>query len=191
MKMKKVLENKLFKILWTLIKAIFGLIIALVLIIIITQRVFNNETSFFGYRIFTVASGSMEPKYKILDMLLVKEMSPQEIKVNDDLVYIGKEGTYADKVITHRVIKIEEKDGKRIFHTQGILDNSMLDPLVDESQIYGRVLYKLHILSFFSRFISKPLGFMLLIVLPIAVLILLEIIDIKEEREKLANEQEN
>ncbi len=189
--MKKVLENKLFKILWTLIKAIFGLIIALVLIIIITQRVFNNETSFFGYRIFTVASGSMEPKYKILDMLLVKEMSPQEIKVNDDLVYMGKEGTYADKVITHRVIKIEEKDGKRIFHTQGILDNSMLDPLVDESQIYGRVLYKLHILSFFSRFISKPLGFMLLIVLPIAVLILLEIIDIKEEREKLANEQEN
>lgn len=188
--MKRLQENKILKILWGLIKAIFGIIIALVLIIIITQRVFNNKVTFMGYRIFTVASGSMEPKYKILDMLLVKEMEPDKIVVGDDLVYRGTIGTYEGKVITHRVIKIQENKGKKVFHTQGILENSMLDPLVSENQIFGKVLYKLQFFSFVNRLISKPIGFMILIVLPIAVLILLEIIDIKDKRESLENDED-
>lgn len=184
MKMNKI---KILNYIWTTIKTIFYLCLGSVLLIIISQRIFNNA-SVFGYRIFTVASGSMEPKYKILDMIIVKEINPKDIKVKDDIVYQGKEESYAGKIITHRVIEIKENKGKREFITQGIA-NPLKDPLVHEDQIYGKVLHKFIILSIFNRILNNPLGFILLIVLPIAILFLLEIIDMKNKRDEL-NESE-
>lgn len=189
--MKKLRNNKLLSILWKLIKALAGAIVAFVLIVIITQRVFNNDSSFFGYRIFTVATGSMEPDYKIGDMLLVKDQEPSDIKIGDDLVYLGAEDSYQGKVITHRVIDIKEENGQFNFHTKGIIEMAMEDPVVNESQIYGTVVYNLLFFSLVNKVISSSLGFILLIVLPVAVLILLEIIDIKDKRESLKNEETN
>ncbi len=188
--MKKIKNSKFLKFLWASIKVILGILITLILAIIIIQRVFNNNASLFGYRIFTVASGSMEPRYKILDMLLVKDTDAKEIALGDDLVYLGKEGTYAGKVITHEVIKIEEKDGKKYFTTKGIIEMAMEDPLVSEDQIYGKVLGRIPLLSGISRIMNNQIGFFFLIVVPMAFLILLEIIDIKNRREELVLENE-
>ena len=188
--MKKIKNSKVLKFLSASIKVILGILITLILAIIIIQRVFNNNASLFGYRIFTVASGSMEPRYKILDMLLVKDTDAKEIALGDDLVYLGKEGTYAGKVITHEVIKIEEKDGKKYFTTKGIIEMAMEDPLVSEDQIYGKVLGRIPLLSGISRIMNNQIGFFFLIVVPMAFLILLEIIDIKNRREELALENE-
>lgn len=187
--MKKLLNNKIIRSIIFILKALAGIFIALALIIIVTQRLFNNEVSFFGYRIFTVASGSMEPKYTIMDMLLVVDLNSETIKVGDDLVYMGQEGTYAGKVITHQVIEISEEAGKKLFLTQGIA-NPLSDPLVNEDQVYGKVIHKLSLFSFINKIISTSAGFLLLIILPISVLILLEIIDIKEKRESIKNEKE-
>ena len=59
----------------------------------------------------------MIPKYQIGDVILVKEKDANNIKVGDDVTYLG-EAALKGLLITHRVIDIEEKDGKRIFHTK-------------------------------------------------------------------------
>lgn len=187
--MKKLINNKIIQSIFLVLKALVGTLVALVLVIIITQRIFNNEQSFFGYRIFTVASGSMEPKYTIMDMLLVTDLNSADIKVGDDLVYMGQEGTYAGKVITHQVIEINDDAGKKQFLTQGIA-NPLSDPLVNEEQVYGKVIHKLSVFSCINKIISTSIGFLLLIILPISILILLEIIDIKEKRESIKNAKE-
>lgn len=189
MKMKKIINNKFLKYLWKTIKIIITIIIMIMLTIIITQRIFNNKISFMGYRIFTVASGSMEPKYKVLDMLLAKEINPNEIKIKDDIVYDGKEGTYAGKTITHQVIKIEEKDGKKVFITQGIA-NPLSDPTVNADQIKGKIIYKLSVFTLMNKTLNNNISFFCLIVVPVAVLLLLEVIDIKEKRKRLSNKNE-
>lgn len=176
-------KNNLLKLLWKGVKGVIFLILFLVFLIIIVQRVFNNNVSVGGYRIFTVASGSMEPKYKVLDMLLVKETVPKDIKLKDDIVYMGKEGTYAGKVITHQVIQIEEGTPRK-FLTQGIA-NTAEDPLVYEDQLFGKVVYKLLFLSLINRVISSNVGFFFIIVVPIGILIFLEILDIKKTKEEL------
>ena len=54
------------------------------------QRVTNNDFSIGGIRIFTIVTGSMEPKYKIGDVLIAKETEPSKIKIGDAISYLAK-----------------------------------------------------------------------------------------------------
>lgn len=187
--MQKIKENQILKYLWKTIKIIVTVFILIIIGIIITQRIFNNNVSVLGYRIFTVATGSMEPEYKVMDILFVKESKESQIKVGDDVVYLGKGGTFDGKIITHRVIEIEKENDIVSFHTKGIA-NDIEDPIVYYDQIYGKVIYKGVVLSFVNKIINNPIGFYLLIVIPVAILITLEIIDRKKEKDEKIIEEE-
>lgn len=180
--MKKILENKTLGIIFKIIKILLTLAVVFVVSIILIQRIFNNNVSLFGYRIFTIVSGSMDPEYKILDVIVSRTKEISEIEVGDDLVYIGRTGTFEGKIVTHRVIKIEMEDNKKAFYTQGIA-NTGVDPVVYEDQIYGVVLHKSVILSFASKLVSHPLGFMLLILVPASILIATEMYDRLQKKE--------
>lgn len=186
--MKKIKDNKTITIIFQIIKTVVTIFLTMTFLIILTQKLFHNKISFFGFRIFTVASGSMEPKYKIKDMLLVQDIKVDKIKVKDDLVYYGTVDSYQGKIITHQVIKIDKNTHNEFeFHTQGIANNNE-DPVVKESQVIGIVKAKLHIISFINHVISNIYGFFFLIVVPIIVLIFLEILNVIEERKKLEDE---
>lgn len=185
--MKKIKTNKILKSIWKTIKIVIGTILAIIITIIMIQRISNNNKSLLGYRLFTVATGSMEPKYNVGDMILVKEIEPKDIKLHDDVTYKSNDPKLNNMFITHQVIEIKENNGKYSFLTQGIA-NTGVDPEITEDQIYGTVTSKLKVLSFISKKINSNLGFFLIIVVPIAVLIFLEIIDIKEKRESIKNE---
>ena len=130
------------------------IIISLLIIVttIVIQRISNNKYNFLGYSIYTVITKSMDPKYQIGDILLAKKTNPNKIKVGDAIVYIGKNGIYKDKIITHEVTEIETTKPKK-FHTKG-LKNAIEDPIVKESQIYGKIIAKLTILSIINKFIN-------------------------------------
>ena len=137
--MKK--EHKVLKAIGNILYAILFIIAILMLAVVVLQRVSDNSLSVGGYRIFIVATGSMEPEYLVSDVLIAKEISPSEINVGDDVVYKGKEGTFKDKVVTHRVIEKWQDEGTYKFITKGIA-NIEQDPEITASQIYGKVLGK-------------------------------------------------
>lgn len=174
--MQKIMNNKVFKFLVFLIRSVIWIVTSLVIVLIVTQKVFNNEFALGNYRIFTIASGSMLPEYKILDVILVGDKAHEDIKIGDDLVYMGKVDDYAGKIITHRVIDINTENGKYLYTTKGI-NNPLEDPVVGEDQVYGVVKYKTVLLSFFSRIINTSFGFYFLIFVPITLLVFLEIMD--------------
>ena len=114
----------------------------------------------------------MEPEYNINDILLVKEINLKEIKVGDNITYLGKIDDSSYAPITHRVINIEEKmDGTLIFYTKG-LANIIEDPAVFEDQIYGVVVSKLYILSIINKLVNNMFGYILLIFIPLLILII-------------------
>ena len=114
-------------------------------------------------------------------MIISKETPIEEIKVKDDVVYLGKEDDFAGKIVTHRVIKKEVLNGKIYFHTQGIA-NDIEDPLVEGEQILGKVVYKSRVLSLISKIVNNPYGFYFVVFVPFAILLVMEVIDIIEER---------
>ena len=98
--------GKVFKIIGKSIYVLMVLFIILTIIFAIVQKTTDNRGSIFGIKIFTVITGSMIPIYDIGDILIVKEVLPEEIKVSDDIVYKGEKETYRNKTITHRVQEI-------------------------------------------------------------------------------------
>ena len=179
---KSIKDNKVFKIVWNVIRTICIVLIVLIVGVIVVQRVSNNKVTLGGYSIFTVVTESMIPKYKVGDMLLAKNQDINKIKVGDDVVYLGKVGTFNGKIVTHQVIDIEEGSSRK-FHTKGI-NNAIEDPVIDGSQIYGVVVSKLSILSIISGLINNQYGFFFIIFVPIVVLVFEIFIDVVNDKKK-------
>lgn len=176
--LKKITENPVLKLINNIVYVILFLIVASVLFVVILQRASNNAIALGGIRIFNIVSESMVPKYNIGDVLVVKSIEPQNIKVGDDIAYIGQESTFNQKIVTHQVIKIDYENGEYIFHTKGIA-NILEDPLVHQNQVFGKVVYKIWILSFISKILSNVYVVFFGIFVPIVVLIFWTILKLK------------
>ena len=73
--MKKLRENKIFKIVKGIVNVLLMIFCLLFVLVVCLQRFSNNELSFFDYRMFTVVTGSMEPRYMIGDVLIAKKVA--------------------------------------------------------------------------------------------------------------------
>lgn len=175
--MKKISEffsNKIFKFTFGLLRFIvYGFLIIYVAFILF-QRVTNNS-SFMGYRFFNVATGSMIPVYDIHDVIIVKEVDASTLKVGDDVAYKGTRGGLEGKIITHRIIKIEEKNnGDLVFFTKGV-NSSAEDPSIVANQILGKVEGKLFFINQINHIVKSNAGFFFLVFCPLVLVICLEI----------------
>ncbi len=173
--MKKILDNRVFKIISGIIRTVFILIIIAYLAFILIQR-FSGNKSVFGYRLFTIATGSMSGVYEINDVIAVKDCDTNTLKVGDDIAYQGSRGGLEGLLITHRIIRIEEKeDGGRIFVTKGV-NAPGEDPAIEESQILGKVVGIVPVISFINHIVKTQLGFFFLIFCPLVIIIVLEVL---------------
>lgn len=176
--LKKITENPVLKLINNIVYVILFLIVASVLFVVILQRASNNAIALGGVRVFNIISESMVPKYNIGDVLVVKSIEPQNIKVGDDIAFIGQESTFNQKIVTHQVIKIDYENGEYIFHTKGIA-NILEDPLVHQNQVFGKVVYKIWILSLISKILSNVYVVFFGIFVPIVILIFWTILKLK------------
>ena len=176
-----------FKIIWNIISRLLTVLIIIICLIIGVQKVTNNKESFFGYRIFRVQTGSMIPKYQIGDVILVKEKDANNIKVGDDVTYLGEAASVKGLLITHRVIDIEEKDGKRIFHTKGIANN-LEDPSITGNQINGVVQTKLYVLTLICNLLVNKYIFYFCGIVPLSIYAGFRIFKGRHDAEKIERE---
>ncbi len=170
----KIRNNKVLKLIGNILYTLLVVLVVLILITVILQRTSNNNLSLGGFRIFNIATGSMLPKYEVGDVLISKTVLPSEIKKEDDITYLGKEGTFAGKVVTHQVVDIEEENGNYKFHTKG-LANTEEDPVVNQDQVIGKVVYKVQTLSYISKIIKNLYSFYFVIFIPIGLILFIEI----------------
>ena len=184
--MKGLKDKKYYKVAKVVVETLIFIVLVGFVISVFLQRFSNNKLSIFNYRMFTVISGSMEPKYKIGDVLIAKEIDPKTIKIGDIISYLGNTGSFKDKVVTHQVTKIEKVGDKYYFRTKG-LANLVEDPPISETQLYGKVIYKCTIISLVYKIVSTNVGFYLFIIVPILGIITSEIIETmlnKEEKRR-------
>lgn len=182
---------KFIKFIWTTIRTILSIILVALLAIIITQRVSNNKMAVAGFRIFTVVTESMVPEYLVGDAIFTQAIDPSEIKVGDDVTYLGMAESFKDRIVTHRVISIEKaEDGQYIFQTKGIA-NDKEDPKINGSQIYGKVIYKIKSISYLNGIIGNLYGMYFAIFIPFGLIMFIEYIGYRrDKREELEEELE-
>ena len=187
--MAKLFNNIVFKIITGIIKVVFTILIVAYLGMILIQRITGNQ-SVMGYRLFTVATGSMAGVYEINDVIAVKDWDVDKIKVGDDIAYQGTRGGLQGMLITHRVIRIEEKeDGSgRIFVTKGV-NSPAEDPSIEEGQVLGKVVGVVPVITTVNHIVKSQVGFFLLIFCPLVIIIVLEVLqtitDIQLEKHEI------
>lgn len=176
------------KKIWSFLEGIITILIVVTCLIIITQRLSDNEDSFMGYRLFKVETGSMIPKYNINDVILVTEKEPKDIKEGDDLVYVGLDGEYAGRIITHQVVRVEKKGVEVAFYTKGLANNAE-DPVVHAEQVIGVVKTKIQTLTIITNILLNPYSLYFLIVLPFTTAIFLREVHSKDMKERYIQRQ--
>ena len=114
--------------------------------------------SFFGFRIFKVASGSMEPYLNINDVILIKKANNYE--KGDVITYLSD-----DEYITHRIVTIDFDE----IVTKGDANNTLDEPIKVES-VKGKVIYKFRYLGFLNYLFSKPMTLIMVLIMGITLL---------------------
>jgi len=185
--LKKIMDNKILRILMTVIKAIITIFLIMLICIILIQRVSNNNFAIGGIRVFTIITGSMLPEYEVGDMIISIETSPDKIEIGDNVVYKGLVDDFNGKIVTHQVIDKQKSGDGYKFITKG-LNNTVEDPEISDDQIIGKVIYKTVILSFISKLINNTTTFFCVIFIPFVFLVFFEIIESKEEKKKVQEE---
>lgn len=135
---KKEKRRKIFKIIsYPLITLIFLLVLYAGYMKYIKKE---NDISILGFRQYMVATGSMQPKYNVGDLIIIKETPKEKIQVGDVINYISANGI---DTITHRVIEILEKEGETYYRTKGDNNNSEDPELVNFNQVQGVLIFKI------------------------------------------------
>ena len=192
--LRKVLDSKYFQIPYKILKTLFVIVIILYLSFVIVQRISGNK-SILGYRIFTVATGSMIPGYNISDVLASKAVNVEELEVGDDITYLGNKLDVNGKIVTHRIIKVLEENGKKKYVTKGV-NSETEDPVITENQIYGKVIGIVPVINTINHMVKHQYGFFFCIFLRLVLVIFLELADtvteIKREKKRVeANDIKN
>ena len=142
------IAKKIIKIVLKLSYQLMIILCAIMIVIIFMQKITDNNKTILGYKIFRVITGSMEPEYDIGQVIISKEVPTEDIKVGDDIVYLGTYGDYKGKIIMHEVVGIDKDENNNLnFHAKGLHNLSIEDPQIKPNQIYGVVKFKSGILT--------------------------------------------
>lgn len=142
------------KIIFKIIKSIVTLFLLIVLSIVVLQKISKNTITLGNIYIFQVVSESMLPEYYVGDIIVVKKTDVNNLKIGDDITYLGTSSVVNGLTITHRIVDIEEKDGKKFFVTKGV-SNYIEDPVISGENIYGKVIYHTVLFSFVGRLMTN------------------------------------
>ncbi len=114
----------------------------------------------FGLSVYNVLSPSMEPDYPTGSVIYVADCDTDSLEKRDVITFRLTEKTTA----THRIIRIEEKNGERLFYTKG--DNNQAEDKkpVEESEVIGKVVFCIPYLGYLSRLIRTPVSYFLIII---------------------------
>lgn len=145
------------------IKKIFGFILIGILVVVLiytlVSRISGETPKMFGFSMLRVSSESMEPELNVGDIILVKEVDPAILQKGDVITYYGKEGPVAGKLITHQIVSEPyEIDGVYYFTTRGIKQGALDDPEINDSQIHGKVQFKVPVVGTIYDFFTQWYG---------------------------------
>ena len=143
------------------LKIIGQFILCLILIFFILLNIFSmNNKSLFGFRIYRVISGSMQPAFQIGDVIIVKKSN--NYSERDIITYSNGLTT-----ITHRIIAINNDE----VITKGDA-NEVDDKPINKEQIIGKFFFRISNFSLFSIILSKNVIYLIMIFLLVLIFLL-------------------
>lgn len=160
---------------------IFGILLCVIFVPIIILNVVmivrsytdpDNIPSVFGYSPVIVLSGSMSPAFETGDMIIIQKTDPYTLKVNDVICYMEEESA-----VTHRIMEVQQEDGRVFYITQGDANNTEDATPVMPEQIQGKYTgTKITGAGNFAIFLQSTPGMLIFIGGPVLLFVLWDLI---------------
>ena len=147
----------------------------IILFLVITSVLFVLITPLFGWRTEIVLSGSMEPAIQTGSVVVSRPIAADDVREGDVIMFSSPDG---HTLTTHRVIDVESgKDGLHVT-TKGDANKGADINTVLPAQIVGIIVLSIPYLGYLVAFIRTPFGLVLFVVVPVAILIISELVKI-------------
>ena len=163
------------------LKKIWNIASTILVILVVLCAVFLMGSRLLGFRCFTVLSGSMEPVYSAGDLLYVKSVDPNDVKVGDPITFILNEDLV---VATHRVVEIDAAN--QHFYTKGDANDIRDEEPVHFNNLIGVPQFNIPKLGYVADFIQNPPGTYVAIGAGVVILLLVFLPDMISKKKKAA-----
>lgn len=183
---------KIRKIFFYIINVVSVIIIASAVVVLLTVVLTKSgeAPNVFGYSVFRVLTGSMEPAIETDSLILVRRIDPSEVKKDDIISFYSQDPSHGGAVNTHRVVSAEQ-DGEHWYYTTKGDANQIADKyIVTSNDLIGKVIFTSHTLGLFVRLLANPLIFIPVILLPLFIILLSNLIRTVRLAKKMAKEEE-
>lgn len=135
------------------LKKIIDITTTVVVVLFVIAAVFLMGSRLLGYEVYNVISGSMEPTYSKGDLIYVKAVNPNDIRVGDPITFVANENLV---VATHRVVRVDREN--RCFYTKGDANETEDQKPVRYENVKGVPQFSIPLLGYVSDYISHPPG---------------------------------
>ena len=169
----------------TAFKKIWNIVSTAMVVIMVFCAVFLMGSRLLGYECYTVISGSMEPEYSIGDLLYVKNVTPNNIKVGDPITFVLNEELV---VATHRVVRVDAENQR--FYTKGDANDIEDQAPVHFNNVIGVPKFSVPKLGYVSDFVQNPPGMYITIGVGIALILVVFLPDMIVKKKKQDEENE-
>lgn len=170
--------GKFFKTLGTIIGYIVIFMMAAALVLIVRGNIKGEVTFIGGQAIMWVKTPSMEPKIPAQSYIVVETTRPEDVRVNNIIVFKSEDPELGGAYNTHRVIEVIGDHEE--FVTKG--DNNVLPDkyTVKAENIVGKYKRNLPIISVFGRLMQNPMGVIITVTVIFAIILLMYVPDMRK-----------
>ena len=169
----------------TTLKKTWNIVSTALVVLIVLCAVFLMGSRLMGYECYTVISGSMEPKYMVGDLIYVKEVDVNSIKVGDDITFILNEDLV---VATHQVVRVDAENQR--FYTKGLANEIEDQDPVHFNNVIGVPQFSIPKLGYVSDFVQNPPGMYITIGVGIVLILLVFLPDMLGKKKEDEENQE-
>ena len=164
--------------------------VSTVLVIIVAILAFLiSGIRLFGFQVYGVLSGSMEPTYAVGSLVYVKPVNPDDLKLRDVITFSVSPKT----VVTHRIVEIvpDERNASMMrYRTKGDANENADTALVGPADIIGRVAFSVPHLGNVASYIQSPPGLYVAIAVGILLIGIVIVTDTPEGKNAAAAESQ-
>ncbi|MBS3983026.1 MAG: signal peptidase I [Dethiobacter sp.] len=148
------------------------ILMALLVFFLLQSRLAGGVPTVAGYQLYIVLSGSMSPAFETGSIVLVRQLEPALVQVNDIITYYDPERQ--DTITTHRVVEILPTQ-PLMFVTRGDANDANDTVPVFADNLVGRVAFSLPYLGYLFSFVNTGAGILFLIIVPSLLMIASEL----------------
>lgn len=134
-------------------KKIWDTVTTVLVVLVVIFAIFLMGSRLVGLQVFHVISPSMEPTYSVGDLIYVKSVDPDSVKVGDPITFVLNEDLV---VATHRVVKVDAEN--RQFTTKGDANENEDAAPVHFNNLIGVPVFAIPLLGHVSAYIQSPPG---------------------------------